>query len=279
VFANKQDLPGAMSVSELTEKLGLHALRGRPWHIQGACATMGDGLHEGLTWLTTVGLKHSNRGGDNDSDSSNGSSNGCCRRRRATEPARLDSADHKALDIEKAAPAAQPAVPLPVVRAYPVLVAAEVAETVAVAEPVRAPVGPAAAALAARSFACERLDPAGAAAVQTALAATAAHLRGARAAAAPSGAVRRQRHASVESSEAHWARDRSQMRLVQRQVQAQEQEQEQEQEQAAIASSEGAEAEAAAALRVAWDVLAQVAVGLGRTVALYDRASALYQIH
>lgn len=29
VFANKQDLPNALSTSELTEKLGLHQLRGR----------------------------------------------------------------------------------------------------------------------------------------------------------------------------------------------------------------------------------------------------------
>lgn len=29
VFANKQDLPNAMSASEITEKLGLSALRGR----------------------------------------------------------------------------------------------------------------------------------------------------------------------------------------------------------------------------------------------------------
>lgn len=29
VFANKQDLPNAMGVSELTDKLGLHSLRSR----------------------------------------------------------------------------------------------------------------------------------------------------------------------------------------------------------------------------------------------------------
>lgn len=29
VFANKQDLPNALSVSELTDKLGLHALRSK----------------------------------------------------------------------------------------------------------------------------------------------------------------------------------------------------------------------------------------------------------
>ena len=51
VFANKQDLPGAMTPAEAVDKLGLNSLRGRLWHIQGCCATTGDGLHEGLDWL------------------------------------------------------------------------------------------------------------------------------------------------------------------------------------------------------------------------------------
>ncbi|KAJ7597497.1 ADP-ribosylation factor [Mycena floridula] len=51
VFANKQDLPNSMSASELTDKLGLHALRSKNWYIQAACASTGDGLYEGLEWL------------------------------------------------------------------------------------------------------------------------------------------------------------------------------------------------------------------------------------
>ena len=51
VFANKQDLPGAMNTQEVTEKLGLHTLSGRKWHIEGTCAGNGDGLYEGLDWL------------------------------------------------------------------------------------------------------------------------------------------------------------------------------------------------------------------------------------
>ena len=51
VFANKQDLTGAMTPADVVEKLGLPSLRGRLWHIQGCCATTGDGLHEGLDWL------------------------------------------------------------------------------------------------------------------------------------------------------------------------------------------------------------------------------------
>merc|ERR1711957_353350 len=52
VFANKQDLPNSMTAAEVTEKLGLHELRRQPWFIQGACATTGDGLYEGLDWLS-----------------------------------------------------------------------------------------------------------------------------------------------------------------------------------------------------------------------------------
>eukprot|EP01007_Sphenomonas_quadrangularis_P000374 NODE_1219_length_948_cov_541.320356_g1019_i0.p1 GENE.NODE_1219_length_948_cov_541.320356_g1019_i0~~NODE_1219_length_948_cov_541.320356_g1019_i0.p1 ORF type:complete len:183 (+),score=69.70 NODE_1219_length_948_cov_541.320356_g1019_i0:110-658(+) len=52
VFANKQDLPNAMSTAEMTDKLGLHSLRQRNWFIQGTCATSGEGLYEGLDWLS-----------------------------------------------------------------------------------------------------------------------------------------------------------------------------------------------------------------------------------
>lgn len=99
VFANKQDLPNAMNVAEVTDKLGLHSMRQRKWceppvgafvcqlctvlngsqvlhvrseqsivcaifsagsqahflccrYIQSTCATSGDGLYEGLDWLS-----------------------------------------------------------------------------------------------------------------------------------------------------------------------------------------------------------------------------------
>jgi ADP-ribosylation factor protein 4 len=54
VFANKQDLPQAMSVNEVTEKLGMQKLRNRQWYVQAACATTGDGLLEGLDWLSVT---------------------------------------------------------------------------------------------------------------------------------------------------------------------------------------------------------------------------------
>jgi len=52
VFANKQDLPNAMSPAEITDKLGLHRMRDRNWFVQPSCATSGDGLFDGLTWLS-----------------------------------------------------------------------------------------------------------------------------------------------------------------------------------------------------------------------------------
>ncbi|KAK9016338.1 hypothetical protein V6N11_078839 [Hibiscus sabdariffa] len=51
VFANKQDMKGAMSPREVCQGLGLFDLKNRKWHIQGTCALRGDGLYEGLDWL------------------------------------------------------------------------------------------------------------------------------------------------------------------------------------------------------------------------------------
>lgn len=52
IMANKQDLPNAMKVQEITESLNLHAIPlSRQWYIQAACATSGDGIYEGLDWL------------------------------------------------------------------------------------------------------------------------------------------------------------------------------------------------------------------------------------
>ncbi|GAA6106910.1 ADP-ribosylation factor 5-like [Tachysurus ichikawai] len=51
VLANKQDMPDAMPVQEMTEKLGLHAMKGRTWYVQSTCAINGTGLYEGLDWM------------------------------------------------------------------------------------------------------------------------------------------------------------------------------------------------------------------------------------
>lgn len=52
LFVGLQDLPNAMNAAEITDKLGLHSLRHRNWYIQATCATSGDGLYEGLDWLS-----------------------------------------------------------------------------------------------------------------------------------------------------------------------------------------------------------------------------------
>ena len=43
----------AMKPVEIQEKLSLTKLRDRLWYVQPSCATTGDGLYEGLTWLTS----------------------------------------------------------------------------------------------------------------------------------------------------------------------------------------------------------------------------------
>ncbi|EGD72564.1 ADP-ribosylation factor 6 [Salpingoeca rosetta] len=52
IFANKQDLHGALTPEEIPEKLGLNRLRDRVWYVQPCVATTGAGLQEGLTWLS-----------------------------------------------------------------------------------------------------------------------------------------------------------------------------------------------------------------------------------
>lgn len=52
IFANKQDLPNAMTSSEIVDKMKLNNLRHRIWHVQSTCAVQGDGLYEGLDWLS-----------------------------------------------------------------------------------------------------------------------------------------------------------------------------------------------------------------------------------
>lgn len=52
VLANKQDLNGSVSASEVADKLNLQGLRRNEWFIQPCVATTGTGLFEGLDWLT-----------------------------------------------------------------------------------------------------------------------------------------------------------------------------------------------------------------------------------
>lgn len=53
IFANKQDLAGALSAKEIAEILDLEVLgrEGRHWRIEGCSAVTGKGLIAGVDWL------------------------------------------------------------------------------------------------------------------------------------------------------------------------------------------------------------------------------------
>ncbi|CAF0792657.1 unnamed protein product [Didymodactylos carnosus] len=65
VIANKQDLPHAMSCSNIIEKLDLNSLNNKHrWYIQGACATTGDGLLESMIEMARLVKEYRKSGND-----------------------------------------------------------------------------------------------------------------------------------------------------------------------------------------------------------------------
>ncbi|KAL1920033.1 uncharacterized protein VTP21DRAFT_1179 [Calcarisporiella thermophila] len=54
VFANKQDMPGALSAAQVSEALSLSSLKNRQWSIYKTSALKGEGLTEGLDWLVNT---------------------------------------------------------------------------------------------------------------------------------------------------------------------------------------------------------------------------------
>ncbi|KAF5956630.1 hypothetical protein HYC85_003855 [Camellia sinensis] len=54
IFANKQDLPGALDDAAVTEALALHKIKNRQWAIFKTSAIKGEGLFEGLDWLSNT---------------------------------------------------------------------------------------------------------------------------------------------------------------------------------------------------------------------------------
>ena len=54
VFANKQDMANALTPAQVAEHLGLLKMRNRKWHCQSAVAIKGEGLYEGLDWLSNA---------------------------------------------------------------------------------------------------------------------------------------------------------------------------------------------------------------------------------
>tara|TARA_B110000208_G_scaffold138254_1_gene166896 strand:- start:220 stop:798 length:579 start_codon:yes stop_codon:yes gene_type:complete len=53
VFMNKQDLGGALTPTQIVEQMDLRSISSK-WYGQGCCARSGDGLNEGLDWLSTT---------------------------------------------------------------------------------------------------------------------------------------------------------------------------------------------------------------------------------
>ncbi|KAF3325807.1 ADP-ribosylation factor 3 [Carex littledalei] len=54
VYANKQDLPGALDDAAITESLELHKIKNRQWAIFKTSAIKGEGIFEGLDWLSNI---------------------------------------------------------------------------------------------------------------------------------------------------------------------------------------------------------------------------------
>ncbi|GAB4818870.1 hypothetical protein N2152v2_005916 [Parachlorella kessleri] len=53
---------GALNPAEVCEAMGMMQLKNRRWHVQGAVAIKGEGLYEGLDWLSST-LKSMQRAG------------------------------------------------------------------------------------------------------------------------------------------------------------------------------------------------------------------------
>eukprot|EP01059_Diplonema_ambulator_P012216 TRINITY_DN22446_c0_g1_i2.p1 TRINITY_DN22446_c0_g1~~TRINITY_DN22446_c0_g1_i2.p1 ORF type:complete len:196 (+),score=29.44 TRINITY_DN22446_c0_g1_i2:47-589(+) len=58
VYANKQDVAGALSQEEIANHLSLHKIVEHEWHVQSCCALTGDGLTDGLNWIADR-IRHS----------------------------------------------------------------------------------------------------------------------------------------------------------------------------------------------------------------------------
>eukprot|EP00440_Ansanella_granifera_P005819 gb/GFBE01006312.1/.p1 GENE.gb/GFBE01006312.1/~~gb/GFBE01006312.1/.p1 ORF type:complete len:186 (+),score=52.99 gb/GFBE01006312.1/:1-558(+) len=61
IYANKQDMPEALSAGDVAAKLGLCRIRDRPWFIQPAIATKCQGVKEGLDWMANAVMHRSQR--------------------------------------------------------------------------------------------------------------------------------------------------------------------------------------------------------------------------
>jgi hypothetical protein len=48
------DLGGAMDAVDIVDCLDLHDIDNKPWHIQASNALTGDGVGEGVDWLSSA---------------------------------------------------------------------------------------------------------------------------------------------------------------------------------------------------------------------------------
>ncbi|KAI9694813.1 MAG: ADP-ribosylation factor, Arf Arf6 [Bathelium mastoideum] len=54
VFANKQDIPGCMKPADVSNALRLDSVaKNHIWKVEPSCATTGEGIFEGLAWLSS----------------------------------------------------------------------------------------------------------------------------------------------------------------------------------------------------------------------------------
>ena len=58
-FAYTHDRQEAMSAAEISKQFNLTTIKNHSWHIQGCCALTGEGLYEGMEWLTeSINQRH-----------------------------------------------------------------------------------------------------------------------------------------------------------------------------------------------------------------------------
>ena len=290
IFANKQDLPNAMSTQVITDWLRLDSLRDRNWFVQGCCATTGDGLYDGLEWL--VDATSARRKGNGAAASGRGCWP-CLGRRASTMPAGASASvfGDKQHNAQSSKPVVHPQNeasasenPLgdivPVVEAVPVLSAPPPVAVMATVDPYIANVDVLLKQeLESRSFACAGLDPVAAEIVQKALRLVSKHLRATRGSSTERDSVTRWMVAdgALQWSEAHWARDRSQLRLIPSSLLLEDEQPPQPNSERQRAQ-ETVEKEVAGALELAWGALADIAarmIGNGSSTASLTAASAL----
>ncbi|KAK4879499.1 hypothetical protein RN001_007645 [Aquatica leii] len=53
IYANKQDIKGSMTATEISRQLDLTSIKKQQWHIQSCCALTGEGLYQGLEWIVS----------------------------------------------------------------------------------------------------------------------------------------------------------------------------------------------------------------------------------